>query len=239
MAPGLPLVRKRGRENDSAPSSETFAKCIKTASTPEAAEALREQGTARLDAIKGEKPVQQMIDILSNHLDNVKRASVTGDVWAGKPLANSFDKYHEDLAAKAAKIVGEKSTNMTLDFALSNKSELLRGYTSNGNLLDKKTESAMDKLFNAWLAENNMISKGGVIYEGTKDTAAKDHIKQDNEGNPVRADAKLLREKINDGSFEQYVQKKNKDAHITIKDQTDVTYPDQAKDAGPSAGGAH
>ncbi len=83
--------------------------------------------------------------------------------------------------------------------------------------LSKETVDALDKLFNAWLAENYMISKGGVIYEGTKDG----RIKQDEKGEKVRANPETLRNKISnkDAGFAHYVQKHNKSIHITVQEQ--------------------
>lgn len=83
--------------------------------------------------------------------------------------------------------------------------------------LDKETIEGLDNLFNAWLIENHMLSKGGVIYEGT----AEGQIKEDNNGNPVRVNPETLRSKINNSvdGFAQYVQQQNPSIRITLEEQ--------------------
>ncbi len=90
------------------------------------------------------------------------------------------------------------------------------GYLVEPKPLSDEIVAAMDKLFNAWLAENSLISKGGVIYEGDKNG----NIKQNKQNEPIKADPIMLRQKINSNDadgFAHYVQHHNKAVHLTIR----------------------
>ena len=81
--------------------------------------------------------------------------------------------------------------------------------------LDDKAAAAMDKIFNAWLAQNNMISKGGIIYEAGNDG----QIKKDAQGNLVNMDPEIIKKKIMspENGFESFVRKYNKSLEITMR----------------------
>ncbi len=240
MAGKLPLVRGRGAAGRRLPDADAITKCMLLSSTAEAAEYLLTQAKGIFEKMMGQESVKKVIDLLKAHADNInliKRDS--GGSWAGKPISSDFNKLQHELAAEASKFMSEQAKTIKFDYAVSKDSALLRGYSSNGKPLDNEMVSAMDILFNAWLAENNMISKGGVIYEGTKNG----QMKQDEQGQPIRANAKMLREKIssNDGGFEQYVHKNNKSVELMIQQQP---YPEQQvapEEVAPSTstGGGH
>lgn len=226
----LPLVRNRASEHPPV-TADVIAKCIQVATTPEVAELLFERVSASFgNAV--EAAVQEVVAIVENHANNMRLMGNYGDTWSGKRPSTPFENYQEDLAAKAAKALGETQVNVVFDYAISNASQFLRAYSSNGNALPEDTVAAMDKLFNAWLAENNMISKGGVIYEATEDG----QIKTDANGNPVRADAQALREKIrsNAGGFQQYLEKNHAPVKVDIQQQPYPEQPTVREEVGPS-----
>ena len=237
----LPLVRKRGGDGGRLPSAATLTECMRLSTTSEAATYLAVQAKARLANLLDDGPVKKVISILEAHAKNVELATGKGseNLWSGKPLPTDFEELQSKSAAEAdaaiKKLMGDKPIDkLVFDFAVGNNAELLRGYTANGQPLGEDLVKAMDKLFNAWLAENKLISKGGVIYEGTEDG----QLKIDKQGNPVRANAEALREKIasqTDG-FEQYVQKHNKSVQIEIQPQPYPQQQAEVEEAGPSGG---
>lgn len=226
------LVRERGKLGH-LPDTDTLTKCMDVATTPEAAQYFLAGYEECVKAAKksGEEVVQKILGTIRGFVEFVVGKSA-GDYWSGKEPPTAFQKYQQTLAANATQALGEK--HIILDFSVSDQSELMRGYSTDDGTLDEKGTDAMDKLFNAWLTENHMISKGGVIYEGTKNG----EVKQDNDGNPVRANPDLLREKVGDDKhgFEQYVSKNGKSTQVTTT-QHDFYTDQQPKevDTGISA----
>jgi PPE-repeat protein len=77
-------------------------------------------------------------------------------------LANSLINLSE-AAIQTSNIIGTE--NLHLDFAISNESQFLRGYSSNKDPLNEADLEAMDLSFNAWLAEQDIIIEDGVLYQ--------------------------------------------------------------------------
>lgn len=72
--------------------------------------------------------------------------------------------------------------------------------------LDPKTVEALDKLFNAWLALNGIISKGGALYQADP----KGQILLNRQGQQIKADPQQFKTLINDpiNGFQAFVAKK-------------------------------
>lgn len=147
---------------------------------------------------------------------------VLGDTILPMSAETDFDYFQIYLAHGAATQLQVK--DVTLDCAISDESNFIRGYSSDGKPLDNKTVDSLDKLFNSWLATMkfesndgatyNLISKDGAIFKATKAT-----IWLDNQGEPVRVDPeefKSLLDRKNNG-LEAYIQEQNKDIGITIQ----------------------
>lgn len=141
--------------------------------------------------------------------------------WSGAPKLTDllgayfskteFSAFQEFMAAKSVNAIEEAS--ITLDYAVSQSAQFKRAYTRDGQMLVGAELDAMDTLFNAWLAKNNLISQGGSIYAGT----SKGEIKQHN-GQPVIADPHALIARLNEGEFERYVHEKNKKITIAVRE---------------------
>ena len=127
------------------------------------------------------------------------------------PASTGFQTFQKNLAAKVARLIDK--TAITFDFAISERSKLIRRYHSKGEPLDP---SVMDTLFNAWLAENNMIIKDRVVYEVTDSGK----IKQDKDG-PVRVspDKHLDLVESKDKGYAKYVHKQNAKVNLTTSPQ--------------------
>ena len=72
--------------------------------------------------------------------------------------------------------------------------------------LDPKTVEALDGLFNAWLALNGMISKGGALYQ----VDSKGDVLLDSKGAAVKVDPRRFNALIQDPvhGFNVFVAKK-------------------------------
>ena len=228
----LALVRQRSSEHKERPNYKAIQDLKAVATTPEAAVYLSAAFDKAFASMLDKEAVRRVSEELHAHADYVILANSGNDVWAGKQPSTLFQNYQQGLASRAAKMVADKT--ITLDVAISDKSELLRGYSEGGLPLDEKSVLAMDKLFNSWLAENNMISKDGSIYQGT----AEGQIKQDDRGNPVLVEPETLRDALGsqEDGFEQTVQKKNSSVEVIVQQQK---YPEQKvaqEEVGPSVG---
>ncbi|AHE65947.1 hypothetical protein [Legionella oakridgensis] len=234
--PGLPLAKPRnGVGLNPLPSALSLQKFMEVATTAEAAKYGFDQFKERLQEAgvynSSSKILEEMARFVYYREQQTKAAA---NPWSGEKLPTTIQQFQFNLATEAANQLSAKS--ITFDFAVSNASELLRGYSSNGQELDAATVDALDKLFNAWLVENNMMSKGGVIYEMDE----KGSIKKDSAGNPVKADADKLRELISNSAhgFEAYVHNKNAEVAISSRQHA---YPEQkveeqvAAEAGPAS----
>jgi hypothetical protein len=92
--------------------------------------------------------------------------------WSGEAgdksnFANMQSNIADDAATKLKGAIenGDVNGNIKLDIALNDMAQLLRGYSADGKALDSKTVDLLDKLFNSWLAENEVVSKGSTLHE--------------------------------------------------------------------------
>lgn len=115
------------------------------------------------------------------------------DPWKGDTPSNGFSNMHERLANDAVAVLGEAGVDsVNMDMAFNDLSEMLRGYKSEGKPLNPKLQEALDKLFNAWLAKDNIVTKNSTLYECNSDGT----IKKDANGHEVRANTEKIKEKI-------------------------------------------
>lgn len=149
------------------------------------------------------------------------------DAYLEQPPTTDFGSFHQFLASKFARELTEQT--IYLDCALSDSAEFIRGYSNvDGKMLENEELETMDTLFNAWLADNEMISQGGVIYAGT----AQGGIQQDKKGNPIIVPADKLRTMLEKtDAFSQFVQKHNPSAEVKVR-----MHEYAAPKAGPEAG---
>jgi len=79
--------------------------------------------------------------------------------WAGElPEKDGYKNMHQNIANEAATQL--QGAQITFDFAINNdNSAFLRGYSAENGVFDAKAVVEADKLFNSWLAENNLASK--------------------------------------------------------------------------------
>lgn len=230
----LPIARRAGNGGMILPSAAAITKCMQLSTTAEAAAYLRDQAEPMFAKFISQPAVKEVMDVITLHADNMSMAQQDSDVWAGKPTTSSFETLQQGLAERAATQIDafmeQKATPVVFDFAVNNAAQFLRGYSSEGEAVEPAVAEMMDELFNSWLAENKMISKGGVIYEVTEDG----QVKKDAKGNDINADAEKLRERISsptDG-FERFVARKSEALRVTAREQA---YPGEVEEAAPAA----
>jgi hypothetical protein len=114
------------------------------------------------------------------------RLSSAERYWDGEPRAETdFINMQRNIAKIESKSLNDviKGT-LRMDIAVNKQSEFLRGYSIDGNPLDPKAQFSLDRLYNSWLAEENIMCQGGIYYESTSNG----DIKQDKLGNQITVD---------------------------------------------------
>lgn len=82
----------------------------------------------------------------------------------GKP--SDFENMQDRIGDDAVKTVKASYDSVKLDIAINDKAQLLRGYSSEGKQIsDPVIVDALDKIFNSWLAKNNVVTRDSVLYE--------------------------------------------------------------------------
>lgn len=198
MAPKPPL-----------PTNNEFDKATQLASqTVEATEYLVKQFSARL--YDANKLNSKILEALNEFVLGVKhRLNSATNPWQGEVPTNAFFNTQENLANEAAKALktGEAlDQEVQLDFAISEISELIRGYSANGQPLAQKVIDALDKMFNAWFAKNNIINQDSVLYESTQDGKIKEKDGQQVRALPEEV-IKIIKDVIN--GLKAYIEKQS------------------------------
>lgn len=217
----LPIARIRGVK-PSLPSPESLNKAVAVAANQ--LETLQYLATNLYTSLeKGGlvKECSKLIDEVGNLVANAQfNRDNQVNAWLGNVkqvlAANNitdFASFHHFLANMSAAELKQQA--VTFDCAVSDSSEFIRGYCDDeGNVLDEEKVQVMDTLFNAWLADNNMLSKGGVIYQAT----AQGDIAQDKKGNALVAPAEQLRTLLDKtNGFGEFVQKNNKEVQVAVR----------------------
>ena len=172
--------------NTTVPGSEAVMKCFATASTVKGVEYMAEKFGKILTKAKVENS-DIMLKRVQDHVANVKaqldRRSPFG-LTSEDDVKTDFQNMQQNLAdAAMERLRASLTDDLRVDFAVSAYADLLRAFTADGKELDPEVVEALDALVNATLAEDDMISKDGVIYKAT----AAGQPEKDAAGNPVRA----------------------------------------------------
>lgn len=148
-----------------------------------------------------DKPVfNSMLDRVSSFRDQVRFNSELGaDPWAAQNIsATVYKDFHVHLAALAGiEVKHQLSGDLGVEVAVGNDGKILRAFIDGDQpISDTNLQEALDKLFNAWLAENNIKTKGSVLYEATIDGK----IRQKEGGGDMVADAKKVEALLRDAN---------------------------------------
>ncbi|CEG55778.1 hypothetical protein [Legionella fallonii] len=178
------------------------------------------------------KTQDQFSDLLNRVQDFAKYTAFklrsSSEPWLGQINDSSdYKKMQAEMALSAARDLDNMklgtSNKAAFEFAISDKSEFLRGYSADGQALDPKSLGSMDTLFNSYLAEHNMVSEGSVLYEATDQGKPK----KDAQGVAIKADPQQVRDLINDPQqgYAKYLE--GKGVNVTCQEQQ---YPSPQKD---------
>lgn len=187
------------------PDKKALLACFALATTPESADYMVKQLTALFQKTKmlssGADILQTAEDYRQNvHLQRDSRANP----WLGNVKVNTdFQNLQQNLAKSAIKTVAEHvNQSIKMDIAINEQTQMLRGFSTDNQPATPEIAQVLDKLFNAWLAEHNLICKGSVIYEGTPEG----DIQVDKAGNLIKANTERVRALIADKTqgFERY-----------------------------------
>lgn len=170
-----------------------------------------------------------------------------GDPWAGIPgPLNDFQNLQQNRAEEAAEKAGPKIEGKTLvvEAAVSDKSQMVRAFSTlqedvkTGKLkkeaLDPEIRQELDKMMQAALAEENLISKGSVIYQGDE----KGQIHRDSKGEPLLADVEKVKQVINNSAknLEGYFKQAGKNnIDVQVKERPFPEQPKVAKTQAPES----
>lgn len=202
---------------------------------PESADYALEKFRQKVKGIGGEvlQQAQSVLAMLEEFSVNVGlQRQIKGDPWAGSyQEATDFQNMQRNLGEEAARRIGDiKQFNM--DYAIGDGAQLLRGYD-----LDSELTDSADKLFNSWLAENNLLSSNSVIYQ----CDSHGNVLRDKKGDALPADAAKVRQLIEDPQqgFQAFLQKKGLDSNLQQHAYPTQTAPQQtqqpAKTTAPQA----
>ncbi|WP_419419988.1 hypothetical protein ACNVED_01375 [Legionella sp. D16C41] len=227
-----------------APNKDAILKALEVASlTPEAAAYLYKRLSDTLSKVNIEasdeviKRVGKFVKDVNYRFDN------RADSWGGnlKAIRTDFQNAQYNHGISSLKDVSSTLTdgNIKMDFAINDEAQLLRAFSIDGQPLDAQTATALDNLFNAWLAENEMVSKDSVIYESEADG----HTKVDKNGKAIKADAERVRQLIadRDQGFGQYLTDKlqrhvdDKNLTASVQRHNYPAQPQAQTDAQPTA----
>ncbi len=149
--------------------------------------------------------LDQVVKEVDYSLDSGANAWLKG---IGAPRSSKVDNLQRGLANESAGILHDKiGDDIRMHIAISDNADIIRGYEAgNKNIVDSENPNDLDNLLNGWLAENDIISKDGSLYEKGEDGK----IKTDDNGEPIRADADEVKDLINDSEngFDAYMERK-------------------------------
>ncbi len=180
------------------PLSSEISEAMKVAETSvEAANYLVERFIA---IVKETKMMDKAGELVSKLQDFAKyvdfKLNSSAQPWSGEMgQPSGFENMQDRMGSSAIETVKTHiHENVQLDMAINDKAELLRGFSSQGEALkDPVIVDALDKIFNAWLAKNNVISKDSSLYK--VDINGK--ILKDANGQ-VKADVEQVKKLMND-----------------------------------------
>ncbi|CEK09420.1 hypothetical protein [Legionella hackeliae] len=235
------------RQTITLPNKESLVKGKEVATTIEAAEYFENQFESRLRAAGKLEEAQPALDNIHEFVEMVRNQRESrGDPWSGVPgPLNDFQNLQQNRAEKAAKKAGlQIDGNLVVEFAVNDSSEMRRAFSivkkdvESGKVkkeaLDPETRKELDKIMQAVLAEENLVSKGSVIYQGDE----KGQIRRDSKGEPVLADVEKAKQVLSDAAHqvENYFKEAGKgDIKVEVKERAYPQQPTVSKAQAPES----
>ncbi|MBA2711623.1 MAG: hypothetical protein H0U57_13670 [Tatlockia sp.] len=194
-----------------APDTEAIVKLIEITTEPESIDYACTQFDRKMNSLGKEMIAgsQAIKATLEEHRQNVymQRPSQESQ-WRGMAPESSYNHYQSGRATLASKnLQANEISDVQVDFALSDSSQFLRAFSSNGQSLDTEVQISVDELLSTYLSKNNLFAEvtpeATIIYEND----GNGHIRVDNKGQPVNADPEQVRELLQDSKkgFQSYL----------------------------------
>ena len=202
------------------PLKEELLNAMKVAETStEAADYLVVRFT---DILTKAKMLAESQDIIAKVQDYAKyvhfKLLSNAQPWSGESVPSSdFKNMQENLAKDLDKNLQSIEGSLQLDIAINDQGQLLRGYSADHQTCDFGQVDALDKLFNAWLAKNDVVSKGSMLHACD---AEGEIVKQDGLEKTAEKIKNLIHDK-KDG-FGAYLEAKGKPIVINTCDYPDT-----------------
>lgn len=211
----LEIVKPRGGAGAVVVGSEAFKRMFDLCCSKEVAQYMYDQTEAYLKraGIFESEPYQQILVCLRDLVEYQTLAEDSGKIWQGEPASTAFQNVQFQKAVAFLDKL-DASKPIQFDFAVGDQAELVGVFTVDGQPLNAATETGMTNLLLAWLSQNQLLNKDGVIYEAT----ASGDIRQ-RDGQEVIANPGALRQQILDEKtgLAAYVQQKNKEVQLTLE----------------------
>lgn len=169
----LPLVKARNGTL-SMPDAAAIGKAFSVATTLESAEYLYKRFSEAATNAGVIDKFQGVLDEIAKYVDLVRAQEPKGsEYWSGdlkETLLTKFRIFQDSLSQEAASSLLEKVEKgqiqiIDFDFAINDNSELLQGYSINGDPIDDEMTEKLNIIYSDWLTKNKMICQDGVIYQ--------------------------------------------------------------------------
>ena len=139
---------------------------------------------------------------------------------------------HQQLQAIDEEFIAENMQNVVMVYDVSQDSEFIRGYISEGRQLDpnnskdKKIIDLYDQCFHSWLVDNKMSSQDGVIYNINKLDKKGNYVEKSKPEDVMR----LLESE--DRGLKFAVDKQSKDLNLEVVRNQPAASPEPEAGAG-------
>ncbi|KTD31387.1 MULTISPECIES: hypothetical protein [Legionella] len=123
------------------------------------------------------------------------KTSANGEAWQGEFAETDFKNLHKNVADKAAQEVAATVQGpVRMDFGVDEDSHYKRVFVSNGQKIAGEQARPLDKLVNAFFAENDIVRDNNILYEATKDGEIKYEGDKPKKADPETVDTLMVTE---------------------------------------------
>lgn len=131
---------------------------------------------------------QDMLDKVKEYAQYVSfKLLSSAQVWSGqeRPISD-YQNTQENKAEFLAAHMKGMTEGLKLEIEIGEGAKILRGFSSNGKMVEGEQLKTSDGLLEGWLAKNNLAISGGAV------------VKIDNAGNRTNTNPEEIRNLIND-----------------------------------------
>lgn len=187
------------------PNKDALYMAMEIAVTQEAADYLCDRFKAVAEAAGVFEECSDIYNGLLEFRRNIYlQREIQGEPWSGRAnIGDGFFNLQTNSAKRAAKEISTAvDDTIQVDFAISDDSQVLRGYAAHGEALDSGTTRNIDTLFNSYLAlsDARVITKDSILYKAD----AQGNVILNENGEPVKANVFEVNDIIDKGLQEYF-----------------------------------